>query len=410
MFMFRRLFFAAAVSFTLGVGAVHAQTLTMLVSSGGSGRTFEAAAKHFSAATGTPVNVIQNPYAEVREKQLLELVGKTGNLDVISVDGTIWMPEVAPFLDPIDEQTTDTKHLVPSMVDLFRADGKLAALPVRIAGWVLIYRKDLFDAAGLKPPTTWEEFRSAAKTLTKDGVYGFAPALRQGNYLVVQWIPFLFSHGGQILSKDRTEAAFNSPEGVKATQFFVDLVRDGLVPPGATAYEQSDIITAVSQGIAAMALTYSPYYLNMNNPKESKVAGKLAIAPSLPRDPAIGMTTGRTLISGWGFGVAASSRNKKEAHQFIRFVASEAEQKRLAVENNNAPTASAIYKDPDYLKVFPAAADVQQALASASDRPLVESWTMIEDILARELSAAVTGTKTVKEALDAAEKAVNAAL
>lgn len=408
--MIKLLLATIAAILMLATAPLRAEPLTLLVSAGGSGRTFEAAAKDFKSKTGIEVNAIQYPYAEVREKQLLELVGQTGNIDIVSIDGSIWLPELAQFLEPLDEASTDTSNIIPSMVDLFRSDDKLLALPVRIAGWVLIYRKDLFDAAGLQPPRTWEEFSAAANALTKDGVYGFAPALRQGNYLVVQWIPFLFGHGGQILNEDRTTAAFNSDAGKKATKYFIDLVRSGVVPPGAASYEQSDIITAISQGIGAMALTYSPYFLNMNDPKESKVAGKLDISPFLPYDPASGLSTGKTLISGWGFGVAASSRHKEEAKQFIEFIASDEEQKKLAVENNNAPTSAAVYKDPDYLAKYPAAANVLSALGSAEDRPLIDNWTEVEDILARELSAAVSGTKTPEQALQDAEAGVNAAL
>lgn len=406
--MFAKTIAVAAALLTLTAEPLVAQSLTLLVSAGGSGRTFEASANRFQAQTGIKVRAIQYPYAEVREKQLLELVGKTGNIDVVSIDGSIWLPELKPFLKPLDG--VDTSNLIPSMVDLFRSDGQLLALPVRIAGWVLIYRKDLFDKEGLALPQTWAEFRATAQKLTKDGVYGFVPALKQGNYLVVQWIPFLFGHGGAILSPDKKRAAFNTPAGLKATEYFIGLIKDGLVPPGAKSYEQSDIITAMSQGIGAMAITYSPYYLNMNNPKESKVAGKLDIAPFLPYDPAAGLKTGRTLISGWGFGVADSSRYPEEAKRFIQFIAGDAEQKRIAVENNNAPTSAAVYRDPDYLKAYPAAASVLKALESAEDRPLIENWTVVEDILARELSAAVAGTKTPQQALTDAEKAVNAAL
>ncbi|HEY4198970.1 MAG TPA: sugar ABC transporter substrate-binding protein [Devosiaceae bacterium] len=408
--MLKRVFMTSASLILLSAASASAAGLTMLASAGGSGNTFAAAAMDFTAATGIPVNVIQYPYADVREKQLLELVGQTGAFDVINLDGAIWMPEVGPFLDPIDETKTDTKHLIPSMLTSFHQDGNLVALPMRVGGWVVLYRKDLFDQAGLTPPKTWDEFEADAKALTKDGVYGFAPALKQGNYLVAQWAPFLFSFGGDILNKDNTTAAFNSPQGIKATQFFVKLVKDGLVPPGAVNYEQSDIITAMSQGIAAMALTYSPYYLNMNDPKTSKVAGKIDVSPFIPYDPASGMTAGKTLISGWGFGVAASSHNKEDAHKFIDFVTSDAEQLKLAIQNNNAPTASAVFQNPDYIKLFPASANVLQAMSAGQDRPVVDSWTKLEDILARELSAAVTGSKSVEEALSAAEADVNAEL
>lgn len=386
------------------------ESLTLIVSAGGSGQTFQAAAQHFTEATGIEVNVVQYPYAEVREKQLLELTSGTGNLDIVSVDGRIWLAELHPYLEPLRLEESDLGDFVPSMLDLFRygQERTLYALPVRVGGWVLMYRKDLFDAAGLTAPKTWDDFLAAARRLTKGGVYGFAPALQQGNYLVAQWVPFLRSFGGELLTPDETKAAFNSPAGRKATQFFVDLYRKHkVVPPGAISYEHDGVIAAMQQGLAAMALTYSPNFLAMNDPEKSKVAGRLAVAPAIPYDPAAGLSTGITEISGWGFGIAKVSRHKEAAQKFIRFVTSREEQLRLALENTNAPTIKSVYTSSEYLTIFPAASGVAEALSSARSRPGVAVWTNVEDVLAAELSAALNGVKTVERALQDAETQVN---
>ena len=52
--------------------------------------------------------------------------------------------------------------------------GKLYGITPGINGMALFYNKDMFSAAGLKPPTTWAEIRADAKALTKAGVYGMA--------------------------------------------------------------------------------------------------------------------------------------------------------------------------------------------------------------------------------------------
>lgn len=407
---------AALVALVVAQGATGQQakvTLTMLASAGGSGRTFDAAAKHFTAATGIEVKVVQYPYAEVREKQLLELVNNTGNLDLIAIDGQIWLGELYRFLDPITITPAEANRFVPAMLDQFRYGPQktLYGLPVRVGGWVLMYRKDLFDANNLTPPRTWEGFLDTAKKLTKGGVYGFAPAFKQGNYLVAQWSPFLFSHGGSILTADNTKAAFNTAQGRKATQFMVDLFRkEKVVPPGAASYEHADVIAAMQQGLAAMAITYSPYFLDMNDPAKSKVSGKLAVSAYIPFDLSTNLKTGKTLLSGWGYGIPKAAKNKEAAMQFIKFFTSNEEQLKLAVENTNAPTLVSVYNSPAYLKSYPAASQVAQALRSADDRPGVAKWTSIEDVLAKELSAAINGSKTVQQALADAEVAVNALL
>lgn len=96
--------------------------------------------------------------------------------------------------------------------------------------------------------------------------------------------------------------------------------------------------------------------------------------------------------------------------QFLKFFTSQDTQLKLAVENSNAPTLKGVYTNATYLKSYPAAAEVAQALRSAEDRPGVAKWTNIEDELSKQLSAAINGSKTVAQALTDAEAAVNAIL
>ena len=95
----------------------------------------------------------------------------------------------------------------------------------------LYYRKDLFRAAGLdpnRPPTNWEEFYDTAKALTNQdkGQWGFVFEQGSESYY---WINFLWQAGGDISAKDsagKELAAFNTPEGVTALQFYRKLLLD----------------------------------------------------------------------------------------------------------------------------------------------------------------------------------------
>ena len=388
----------------------------VLLSKGGSGTVIGNGIKAYAASSGKPVEIIEYPYAEVREKQLLDLTSKAGDIDMISIDGPIWLAELNPFLDPIDSyiqrDKVDTGIFIGSMLDMFRAaGGKIFGLPVRIGGWVLIYRTDLFAAAGLKPPVTMDEFLSTAQKLSANNVYGFAAAFKQTNYLVAQWVPFLYSFGGNILDKDMKKAAFNEPKAIAATKFLIDLFRvHKVVPPSAIDYEQTNLVTVMQQGLTAMAITYSPYFLVMNDPKTSKFPGKFAVSPVMPFDKASGLSTGITELSGWGFGLNQASKRKDSTWSLIKYMGSEATQRTLAVKYNNSPTVASVYNDPDYLKVYPEAKAVLNSLSNAKSRPGVRQWTKIEDTLAKELSAAVNGLKTIEQALADAEAQVNSIL
>src|SRR3989337_2291465 len=66
------------------------QSITFFLSEGGHGRALTPAVRDFEKETGIDVEVIAYPYLELQEKQLLELSGGTGNVDAVSVDGSIW--------------------------------------------------------------------------------------------------------------------------------------------------------------------------------------------------------------------------------------------------------------------------------------------------------------------------------
>lgn len=88
------------------------------------------------------------------------------------LDGGVWLAEQNAYLEPLDEYIAqsgiDTDRFVDSFYNMFSLNGQQFALPFRIGGWVLLYRKDLFEAAGLtETPKNMDELREYAKILTK---------------------------------------------------------------------------------------------------------------------------------------------------------------------------------------------------------------------------------------------------
>ncbi len=394
-------------------------TLHMMAAVGGSSTAFIAAAQDYEAKTGVKVDVQVYAYADLHDAQIMALRNKSTALDVVVVDGSIWMAELNPFLVPLDpylaKDNVDKSIYVPTMLDSMAVktgtQTTIFGLPIRVAPWVLIYRADLFKDKGLNPPKTMGDFLNAAQALTGNGTYGFAASFKQGNYLVNQWMPFLYSFGGNILNEDMTKAAFNNDAGKKSLQFLVDLYNKyNVIPPSAIDAEQGGIITSMQQGLTAMAITYAPYYLNINDPKLTKFSGNFAVAPFMPYDEGSGLSAGVTEISGWGFAINQSSVNKDLAWDFIKFVGGATEQEKLATQNANSPTIESIFGLPDYVKIYPSASQVLSIAMVARKRPGTPHWTQVEDILAKAVSSAISGEKTVEQNLADAEKDVNSAL
>jgi multiple sugar transport system substrate-binding protein len=110
--------------------------------------------------------------------------------------------------------------------------GKYRGIPYNIAGNAFVYRKSLFDQAGVKPPQTWDEFRTAATKLKGIGkpvgqtfgqTFGDAPTF---------FYPLLWAFGGKELEADGKTVAINSKETLDAVKFAAGLWTDGLDPRG----------------------------------------------------------------------------------------------------------------------------------------------------------------------------------
>jgi ABC-type glycerol-3-phosphate transport system substrate-binding protein len=113
----------------------------------------------------------------------------------------------------------------------------LFAMPTQASTLGLYYNADLYERAGLNPnapPTTWTELLDNAKAIA-------APEQqRWGHYIGTKpitwtseqiWIAYLWQAGGEWLSRDGKQAAFNSAAGVEALQFWADLVQKYQVTP-----------------------------------------------------------------------------------------------------------------------------------------------------------------------------------
>lgn len=391
-------------------------SLTMYAAEGGSSRAFQKAAEDFEAVTGTPVNVQVFSYGDLRDKQILELSGNSPAIDLVVVDGPIWLEELKRHLEPLDSYAEgsdlDLNIYVQSYLNMSRSDGVLYGLPIRVAPWPMMYRQDLLDQVGESVPETMEELRSVSlKIKETTGVNGLSLSLKQGNYIVASWLPFLYGFGGDLLDEDWSAAAFNDQAGQDSLEFLVDLYRvDKVIPESAVDSEMDGVVTTMQQGQAAMTFTYAPYFLDMSNPELSEYADEFHVSAVSPYSESSGLTSGYSEISGWSFAVSAKSANKDLAWEFLEFAASADEQLRLAVEANNTPTVESVFSDESFKEIYPESENLLEAARNGRQRPGITQWSQVEDVLARELSAAITGVKDPVTALADAESAVDGIL
>jgi multiple sugar transport system substrate-binding protein len=125
---------------------------------------------------------------------------------------------------------------------------------------VIYYRKDLFEAAGIAPPTTWDEWLAAAKALhdPDGGVAGMALPAKQGTYDADQfWMQLVLQAGGGIADAEGN-LTINSPENLAALKFEKELV-DCCTARGTASWSFTEVMRAYEQGQAAMAFGHGGF-------------------------------------------------------------------------------------------------------------------------------------------------------
>jgi len=91
---------------------------------------------------------------------------------------------------------------------------------------LLFYRTDLFESAGLEPPTTYDAIRKAAETLNTDGVAGIVAATAPNDSFTQQTFEeFALANGCELVNNDG-DITLDSPECINTFQFYADMITD----------------------------------------------------------------------------------------------------------------------------------------------------------------------------------------
>ncbi|HEV8676859.1 MAG TPA: sugar ABC transporter substrate-binding protein [Methylomirabilota bacterium] len=269
----------------------------------------------FEQQTKIKVNLDTAPYGELYKKQLLSLAGGAARYDVLFIDEP-WVPTLAEFLHPLDDlaKQVEPGDFVPTTLAAGSYKGKIYALPVDPNVQLLIYRKDLFDQRGFKPPATWDETLALAKQLHDPGkdVAGFVMTAGSDVQTFAYLTLFLWSWGVELLDANN-RAAVNTPAGKAAAEFYVELMK--YCPPGVKGYTFADVTKTMQLGKAAMAVQWASGARPLEDKEKSMVAGKLGYAV-VPRQAR------QTPMRGvWTIGIARDSKSVDAAWEFARWLA-----------------------------------------------------------------------------------------
>ena len=361
----------------------------------------------------------------LRQRVTTDIATKGGQFDVMTIgmyETPIWgkkgwLQELKP------DAAYDIDDLLPAMRQGLSVDGKLYAAPFYGESSMLMYRKDLADKAGVKLPErpTWEQVKElAAKIHNPPNVYGICLRGKPGWGDNMAFLTTLVNtNGGQWFDMS-WKPQLESKPWKDAITFYVDLLNK-YGPPGSSANSFNEILALYNEGKCGMWVDATIAASFISDPKQSKVADKVAFAQA----PMAVTPKGANWLWAWALAIPAGSKNEAAAQKFITWATSKDYINLVGKEAGwgSIPTGTrkSTYANPAFLKAAKFAAAEKKAIdtANPNDSTLPKSpyvgvqfaaipeFQAIGIAVGQQMSAALAGKETVDQALKTSQTAAD---
>jgi len=383
----------------------------------------------FKTLTGVDARLEMTPPGQIRQKAVLDLSSKTGTWASHAADPMYYMLYVANgWIDPLDDYLGDGKltddawyqyeDIQPGHRGATSVGGRPYGIPYDGEATIQVYRKDVYDGAGLKPAETLDEYASNAAAVHDPGNRLWGCALRgfRGAGQNMYIYPSIFrAHGGEWF--DGKRVTVDTPEALAALEYYVKLL-NSYAPAGVENWNWPDIADAFGQGTVGSYIDAHGSAAVIANPEKSKVVGKIGFA-RWPKGPSGKRVTS---IWNWSFPIngALSTKQKQATWLFAQWASSREVQIATsyafpgAYKRTGANRAS-LWKDAKFLDMMGGfghnyvKASVE-SFANDTDpdwRPRLPQWPAVGDTMATAIQSALVGQATPKAALQEAQKRID---
>jgi multiple sugar transport system substrate-binding protein len=305
-------------------------------------------------------------------------------------------------LEPVDTSTFHQGDFFPAAWNGNVKDGKTYGVPWYVDTRVLYYRTDLAKKAGVtRPPATWQDMRALAAAYKKKGGTEWGLSLQPGSTGAWQnWLPFLFSAGGEVLGKDG-KPALDSPQAIKAFTEYASYFRKGLSDKRFTP--GYDVVKDFGASRVPM-FPSGPWIVQNITEQQPQLNGKWKVA-TLPAD-----RSSSSFVGGSSLVTFKSSSHKAAAKEFIKFLTTPGEQATWFTASKDLPAVRAAWQEPA-LRTAPNTAVFQKQLDTAKEIPPMAKWNefsaQIDDALAKICQKGADPATTAKQLQKSAEGLVS---
>lgn len=362
----------------------------------------------------------------LRQRMTTDIATKGGQFDLMTIgiyETPIWAKK--GWIMPIKTNAAyDVDDLLPTVRDGLSQNGQLYAAPFYGESSMIMYRSDLVKKAGMaiNDRPTWDQLRAVAAKIhdPANGVYGICLRGKPGwgdNMALITTIAN--SYGGQLFDM-KWQPQFTSKPWKDAVTMYVDLLKN-YGPPGSSSNSFNEVLAMFNEGKCGIWIDATIAASFITDPKQSKVADKVAFAQS-----PVGVTEkGANWLWAWALAIPSSSKHAEAAQKFINWSTSKDYIKLVAKETGwaNVPTGTrkSTYANPEFQKVAKFAAAESAALATANLKQstlppspyvgvqyaAIPEFQRIGIAVGQQMTSALLGKVTVDQALAASQQAAD---
>jgi ABC-type glycerol-3-phosphate transport system substrate-binding protein len=189
------------------------------------------------------------------------------------------------LIRPLDDLMAAHGQDIPKN-QLITINGKVMAVAFMANSQHLVYRKDILEQAGLKPPTTYEEMIAAAKVLREKGILKnpVTGPYQAGWNLAQEFVNMFTGHGGEFFKAGTPEPSLNNAKGLAALATMKEL----------SGYMNPDFLTHDSNAVSAEWKAGNAALMNMWGSRTGVLMDKANNDPKVAENTTVGapMTVG----------------------------------------------------------------------------------------------------------------------
>ena len=282
----------------------------------------------FSAETGIEVEYVIIPSADQKQKLMAAI--EAGNApDLFMSDDMVCAEYVG--MDQLANVTDvlDTLDLTDAAKNTAMVNGENYLVPLCYLAPGLYWRKDLWEAAGLDKPTTWQDLLEDAKAINDpaNGVYalGFPMGASGGGDAESMMRALILAFGGVPVDAEGN-VTINSPETLEALKFIASAYQQGLTPPDSITWDDSGNNSAYLAGTVGVVFNSGSIWSALKAEHPDLLAKTEVIA--YPEGPA-----GRFVPGGANtFAIFKTGKNPDAAKEFVKYFLSDTQEYNTIIE------------------------------------------------------------------------------